>query len=68
MNSHPQPEDIRATLELNFLSNLVLVAVDLPAAHAAYLVLGPQKVVVRQATVVVQVWNDEDLVVGVVIT
>ena len=37
------------------LGDLVLVAVDLPAAHAAYLVLGPQEVVVRQAPVVVQV-------------
>ena len=37
------------------LGDLVLVAVDLPAAHPAYLVLGPQEVVVRQAPVVVQV-------------
>ena len=37
------------------LGDLVLVAVDLPAAHAADLVLGPQEVVVRQAPVVVQV-------------
>ena len=41
------------------LGDLVLVAVDLPAAHPAYLVLGPQEVVVRQAPVVVQVCNIE---------
>ena len=39
------------------LGDLVLVAVDLPAAHPAYLVLGPQEVVVRQAPVVVKVCN-----------
>ena len=37
------------------LRDLVLWAIDLPAAHVADLVLGPQEVVVRQAAVIVQV-------------
>ena len=40
------------------MDHLVLGAVDLPAAHAAYLVLGPQEVVVCEAPVVVQVWKE----------
>ena len=37
------------------LRDLVLGAVDLPSAHEADLVLGPEEVAVRQVTVMVQV-------------
>ena len=42
------------------LRDLVLGVVNLPAAHVADLVLGPQEVVVGQVAVVVQVWNQSN--------
>ena len=40
------------------LRDLVLWAIDLPAAHVADLVLCPQEVVVSQAAVVVQIYGN----------
>ena len=40
------------------LRDLVLRTVDLPAAHEADLVLGPQEVTVSQEAVMVQVCNE----------
>ena len=42
------------------LGDFILGVVDLPAAHVADLVLGPQEVVVGQVAVVVQVWNQSN--------